>query len=115
MKFKGAFLLLCFGVLLTSIDDVWAASHQSWVMWEEVIGKRNITALALKAWKAEKECEKAISPDKLSLYLILNKTESPGVKKFERVKILCLPIGVTPLVSVSKPSGLTHQGEALFQ
>jgi hypothetical protein len=115
LRLKGILLILSLGVLLTSIDDVWAASHQSWVLWEEVIGKRNITALALKTWKTEKECEKATSPDKLPSYLILNKGESSGPKVFERIKMLCLPIGITPLVSVPKPSGLTHRGKELFQ
>jgi len=115
VKFKGAFLLLSLGILLTSVDNVWAASHQSWVLWEEIIGKRNITALVLKAWKTQKECENASSPEKLPLYLILNKGESPGFKPFERIKALCLPIGVTPLASVPKPSGLIHRGKELFQ
>jgi len=115
LRLKGILLILSLGVLLTSIDDVWATSHQSWVLWEEVIGKRNITALALKTWKTEKECEKATSPGELPLYLILSKGKSPGFKDFERIKTLCLPIGVIPLVSVSKPSGLTHRGKELFQ
>jgi len=115
MRAKFVFFFLGVGMLLSLSDNVWAASRQNWVLWEEVIGKKTITALALKTWPHEKDCLSGKSPDKLPSYLILNSSETPRSKIFEHVMTICLPIGITPLVSVPKPSGLTHRGKEPFR